>query len=116
LKIEFSLRFLKLFSQENWSKYCLAHLFTYQSFENSVLGLAYVASPLKYTIGGICSQLKSWPNDRNSMSVNTGLSSFKSTSAAQKRLLQREAELVTAHGNLKRFIPLIFHLPGSTKL
>lgn len=40
------------------SKYCLAHLFTHQTFKSkrsSVLGLAYIASPRSYAIGGICS-------------------------------------------------------------
>jgi disintegrin and metalloproteinase domain-containing protein 17 len=87
---------LELFGEENWTKYCLAHLFTYQSFENGVLGLAYVSSPLKYSVGGICSSsLRSrYPRE---LSVNIGLSSYKSTSLRQGRLLQREAELVTAH-------------------
>jgi hypothetical protein len=59
-----------------------------------VLGLAYVSSPLPYTLGGICS-----PTTRSTLtSVNTGLSSYKSVSQQQVRLLQREAELVTAHG------------------
>lgn len=40
------------------SKFCLAHLFTHQTFkskQSSVLGLAYIASPRSYAIGGICS-------------------------------------------------------------
>lgn len=40
------------------SKYCLAHLFTHQTFrskKSSVLGLAYIASHRSYAIGGICS-------------------------------------------------------------
>lgn len=80
---------------EDWSAYCLAHLFTFQSFHNSVLGLAYVSSPLPYTLGGICSAATS--RSRSPFSVNTGLSSYKSASVRQGRLLQREAELVTAH-------------------
>jgi len=87
---------LELFGEESWSKYCLAHLFTYQSFENGVLGLAYVSSPLKYSIGGICSTTLRSRYSRE-LSVNIGLSSYKSTSQRQGRLLQREAELVTAH-------------------
>jgi len=79
---------LQLFGKnEDWSAYCLAHLFTYQAFENSVLGLAYVASPLNYALGGICSRRSS------KISVNTGLSSYKSTNLFQKRLMQREGEL-----------------------
>lgn len=90
---------MKLFGQEDWTSYCLAHLFTFQSFENSVLGLAYVSSPLQYSLGGICSQ-PTRSSGRKQFSVNTGLSSFKSVSYKQGRLLQREAELVTAHGTL----------------
>ena len=83
---------LELFGKnEDWSSYCLAHLFTYQAFENSVLGLAYVASPLTYTLGGICSKSLGSRNGVNS--VNTGLSSYKSTNMFQKRLMQREGEL-----------------------
>ena len=87
---------LKLFSEEDWSPYCLAHLFTFQSFQHSVLGLAYVSSPLPYAIGGICSRPQYRSNDK-ALSVNIGLSSYKSASLRQGRLLQREAELVTAH-------------------
>lgn len=91
----------KLFGYDDWSSYCLAHLFTYQSFQNSVLGLAYVSSPLSYTLGGICSRTTTRTRPyggTGSFSVNTGLSSYKSSSMRQGRLLQREAELVTAHG------------------
>jgi disintegrin and metalloproteinase domain-containing protein 17 len=91
-------RILELFGQEDWTSYCLAHLFTYQEFENSVLGLAYVSSPLSYSLGGICSPpMSSGGAYRKHFSVNIGLSSFKSSSIKQGRLLQREAELVTAH-------------------
>lgn len=90
-------RVLELFGEEDWTPYCLAHLFTYTSFDNSVLGLAYVSSPLSNTLGGICS-ISTRSRQAGMFSVNTGLSSYKSTSQTQGRLLQREAELVTAHG------------------
>ena len=90
-------RVLELFGEEDWTSYCLAHLFTYTSFDNSVLGLAYVSSPLSNTLGGICS-ISTRSRKSAMFSVNTGLSSYKSTSQTQGRLLQREAELVTAHG------------------
>ena len=90
-------RVLELFGEEDWTSYCLAHLFTYTGFDNSVLGLAYVSSPLGNTLGGICSASTRSKQTRF-FSVNTGLSSYKSTSQTQGRLLQREAELVTAHG------------------
>ncbi len=86
---------LQLFSRDDWSDYCLSHLFTYAGFDNSVLGLAYVSSPLSYTLGGICSR-QLYRGD-NQFSLNIGLSSYKSVSQRQGRLLQREAELVTAH-------------------
>ena len=84
----------KLFSRDDYASYCLAHLFTYKSFDDNVLGLAYVSSPLTYELGGICSR----PSSRERHSFNIGLSSYKSVSLHQGRLLQREAELVTAHG------------------
>ena len=86
-----------MFGKEDWSSYCLAHLFTYQSYENSVLGLAYVSSPLHYELGGICSRQTFRSANRQPVSLNIGLSSYKSVSRNQGRLLQREAELVTAH-------------------
>lgn len=87
---------LQSFSKADYSDFCLAHLFTYQTFDHSVLGLAYVSSPLSYTLGGICSrQTFDYVNRPNSL--NIGLSSYKSVSLRQGRLLQREAELVTAH-------------------
>lgn len=89
-------KILQLFSKdEDWTPYCLAHLFTYQTFQHNVLGLAYVSSPLSYTLGGICSKPQYRKN--NQYSLNIGLSSYKSVSIRQGRLLQREAELVTAH-------------------
>ena len=90
-------RILELFGEEDWTAYCLAHLFTFQAFENSVLGLAYVSSPLAYSLGGVCSPRTRSSRGSKLFSVNTGLSSFKSASLKQGRLLQREAELVTAH-------------------
>ena len=33
---------------ETWSNYCLAHLYTNYDFDLGVLGLAYVASPIRY--------------------------------------------------------------------
>lgn len=46
-------------SQANeWSSYCLAHLFTHQPFDNNVLGLAYIAGSRATDIGGLCSPCK----------------------------------------------------------
>ena len=92
---------LVLFGNEDWTPYCLAHLFTFQNFDGNVLGLAYVSSPHSYGVGGICSPRTNNPETRRPFSVNTGLSSYRSVSERQNRLLQREAELVTAHGKVK---------------
>ena len=40
----------------DWSKYCLAHLFTYQDFADGVIGLAYVGNPKRNAVGGICTE------------------------------------------------------------
>ncbi|CAF0705583.1 unnamed protein product [Brachionus calyciflorus] len=87
---------LDQFGEEDWSSYCLAHLFTYKVLNNGVLGLAYVGSPHKNNVGGMCSEI-GWSRKTSRLSVNTGLSSYKSSSSNQGRLLQKEAELVTAH-------------------
>ena len=70
-------------------------MFTFQAFEGNVLGLAYVSSPRTYSYGGMCSGIMS--RKGTLFSSNIGLSSYKSPSASQNRLLQTEAELVTAH-------------------
>jgi len=45
----------KVFSREYSHKdYCLAHLFTDIKFEGGILGLAYVGSPRRNSVGGIC--------------------------------------------------------------
>lgn len=46
---------LKVFSREYSHKdFCLAHLFTDLKFEGGILGLAYVGSPRRNSVGGIC--------------------------------------------------------------
>ena len=85
-----------MFGFNDWTEYCLAHLFTYQSFEGSVLGLAYVGTNENHLLGGICS--RSSYRQKRKFSVNIGISSYKSSNEAQGRLLQKEAQLVTAHG------------------
>lgn len=77
---------------------CLAHLFTYQSFKNGVLGLGYIASPRVGTSGGICSAPSSsrGPDGRpRQLYYNSALSSAKSTYGAA--VITREADIVTAH-------------------
>ncbi|XP_046854378.1 ADAM 17-like protease [Xenia sp. Carnegie-2017] len=76
------------FSREDWSDYCLAHLFTYQDFRDGVIGLAYVAHADRNSRGGICSAV-----DRN-LYHNTGLSSSINWG---NQLLTSESDIVTAH-------------------
>jgi hypothetical protein len=46
---------LEVFSREYTHKdFCLAHLFTDIKFEGGILGLAYVGSPRRNSVGGIC--------------------------------------------------------------
>ncbi len=41
---------------DNASQVCLAHLFTYQDFDEGTLGLAYVAPSKQGFPGGLCSE------------------------------------------------------------
>lgn len=55
--IEFIIRnnVVQVFSREYSHKdFCLAHLFTDLKFEGGILGLAYVGSPRRNSVGGIC--------------------------------------------------------------
>nr|XP_022328505.1 ADAM 17-like protease isoform X1 [Crassostrea virginica]XP_022328507.1 ADAM 17-like protease isoform X3 [Crassostrea virginica] len=81
-------------SQANeWSSYCLAHLFTHQPFDNNVLGLAYIAGSRASDIGGLCSPLTYLSGVQ--VSLNTGFTSTMYSSGST--VLARQAELVTAH-------------------
>lgn len=88
---------LEIFSRNKENKYfCLAHLFTHQTFKTSssvVLGLAYIASPRRTSHGGICT--KEFTRDGHKVYLNSGLSS--SSNLYGRRVITREAELVTAH-------------------
>jgi len=85
---------LEMFSRETTNRrYCLAHLFTYTAFDNGVLGLAYIASPRIYSVGGLCSL--DYTKNGHKLFLNTGWSS--SLNRHQRRLLTQEADLVTAH-------------------
>jgi disintegrin and metalloproteinase domain-containing protein 17 len=85
---------LEAFSREPViNQFCLAHLFTHQTFENSVLGLAYVASPRPTSVGGICSP--SYSKDDKILYLNSGLTTTKN--AFGHGIITREAVLVTAH-------------------
>lgn len=91
-------RLLEQFSldiAEKASNACLAHLFTYQDFDEGTLGLAYVA-PAKLDIpGGLCSKpCPTTLNEQKSIYLNTGLTSTKNYG---KTILTKEADLVTTH-------------------
>uniref|UniRef100_A0A8C7P9C3 ADAM metallopeptidase domain 17 n=1 Tax=Oncorhynchus mykiss TaxID=8022 RepID=A0A8C7P9C3_ONCMY len=77
---------------DNASKVCLAHLFTYQDFDEGTLGLAYVAPSRQGIPGGLCSESK--VASPNTIYLNTGLTSTKNYG---KTILTKEADLVTTH-------------------
>ncbi|XP_062862951.1 disintegrin and metalloproteinase domain-containing protein 17a isoform X2 [Trichomycterus rosablanca] len=79
----------------NASKVCLAHLFTYQDFDEGTLGLAYVASSKEHALGGLCPKAY-YPSHsvKNPSYLNTGLTSTKNYG---KTILTKEADLVTTH-------------------
>ncbi|CAG5059197.1 unnamed protein product [Parnassius apollo] len=57
---------LEVFSREYSHKdFCLAHLFTDLKFEGGILGLAYVGSPRRNSVGGICTPAISLRNPQN---------------------------------------------------
>uniref|UniRef100_A0AAR2LTL3 ADAM metallopeptidase domain 17 n=1 Tax=Pygocentrus nattereri TaxID=42514 RepID=A0AAR2LTL3_PYGNA len=81
----------------NASKVCLAHLFTYQDFDEGTLGLAYVAPAKDGAPGGLCSKGVYKENTLSlslSIYLNTGLTSTKNYG---KTILTKEADLVTTH-------------------
>uniref|UniRef100_A0A7N8WRY4 ADAM metallopeptidase domain 17b n=1 Tax=Mastacembelus armatus TaxID=205130 RepID=A0A7N8WRY4_9TELE len=83
---------LKQFSEDiaaKASNVCLAHLFTYQDFDEGTLGLAYVA-PSKPDIPGECPSSVA----ERTIYLNTGLTSTKNYG---KTILTKEADLVTTH-------------------
>lgn len=84
-------RLLTEFSREDWGKYCLAQLFTYEDFAHGVIGLAYVANK-NTRVGGICS-----PKSRDQKGQrfhNCGLTTYINWG---RTLTTLEAMLVTAH-------------------
>uniref|UniRef100_UPI003AAF8D44 disintegrin and metalloproteinase domain-containing protein 17-like n=1 Tax=Centroberyx gerrardi TaxID=166262 RepID=UPI003AAF8D44 len=64
---------------DNASTVCLAHLFTYQDFDEGTLGLAYVAPSKPQALGGLCPKpyypSHSRLNDKKPIYLNTGLTS-----------------------------------------
>ncbi|XP_053737890.1 disintegrin and metalloproteinase domain-containing protein 17 [Synchiropus splendidus] len=89
-------RLLEQFSEDMADKaanVCLAHLFTYQDFDEGTLGLAYVAPAKPDIPGGLCSKACSASNQRL-IYLNTGLTSTKNYG---KTILTKEADLVTTH-------------------
>uniref|UniRef100_A0A8C3AFP8 ADAM metallopeptidase domain 17a n=1 Tax=Cyclopterus lumpus TaxID=8103 RepID=A0A8C3AFP8_CYCLU len=91
-------RLLEQFSSdiaENASTVCLAHLFTYQDFDEGTLGLAYVAPSKPQALGGLCPKRKDTSlSDKIAFYLNTGLTSTKNYG---KTILTKEADLVTTH-------------------
>lgn len=80
---------------EKASNVCLAHLFTYQDFDEGTLGLAYVAPSKPDIPGGLCSKAcPSSTNEQRAIFLNTGLTSTKNYG---KTILTKEADLVTTH-------------------
>lgn len=85
---------LEVFSRTGTHKsFCLSHLFTHRTFENGILGLAYVSSPRQYSYGGICSQ--PYYKDGGFLYLNTGLTTTRNSFG--NRVLTRQAVLITAH-------------------
>lgn len=85
--------FLQAFSKnEEWLQFCLAHLFTYQDFDDGVIGLAYVGNAKSNAVGGICT--KRYFTSNRWLYLNTGLSSSINWG---RKLLTEEADIVTAH-------------------
>lgn len=78
-----------------YSDYCLAHLFTAYAFSNAVLGLAYIASPSKGMLGGICSGSYYDVGIKHQIYLNTGWSS--ALNKDKEKILTQEAEIVLAH-------------------
>nr|XP_057946488.1 disintegrin and metalloproteinase domain-containing protein 17a isoform X1 [Doryrhamphus excisus] len=80
---------------ENASTVCLAHLFTYQDFDEGTLGLAYVAPSKPQALGGLCPK-PYYPSlsAKKPSYLNTGLTSTKNYG---KTILTKEADLVTTH-------------------
>uniref|UniRef100_A0A3Q1HPQ6 ADAM metallopeptidase domain 17a n=1 Tax=Acanthochromis polyacanthus TaxID=80966 RepID=A0A3Q1HPQ6_9TELE len=77
------------------STVCLAHLFTYQDFDEGTLGLAYVAPSKPQALGGLCPK-PYYPTHsvKKPSYLNTGLTSTKNYG---KTILTKEADLVTTH-------------------
>uniref|UniRef100_A0A665VPN3 Disintegrin and metalloproteinase domain-containing protein 17-like n=1 Tax=Echeneis naucrates TaxID=173247 RepID=A0A665VPN3_ECHNA len=91
-------RLLEQFSSDiagNASTVCLAHLFTYQDFDEGTLGLAYVAPSKAQALGGLCPKpYYPSPSIKKPSYLNTGLTSTKNYG---KTILTKEADLVTTH-------------------
>ncbi|GIX83684.1 ADAM 17-like protease [Caerostris extrusa] len=85
---------LEVFSRNlNHRWFCLAHLFTDQKFDGGILGLAYVGSPRRNSVGGICSP--GYVKNGYTLYLNSGLSTSRNHYG--QRVITREADLVTAH-------------------
>jgi hypothetical protein len=91
---DFGLMFAQVFSRQYAHKnFCLAHLFTDIKFDGGILGLAYVGSPRRNSVGGICTP--EYFKNGYTLYLNSGLSSSRNHYG--QRVITREADLVTAH-------------------
>ena len=68
----------------------MAHLFTDLKFEGGILGLAYVGSPRRNSVGGICTP--EYFKNGYTLYLNSGLSSSRNHYG--QRVITREADLI----------------------
>ncbi|XP_005096483.1 ADAM 17-like protease [Aplysia californica] len=87
---------LQTFSTDlTFKSYCVAHLFTHQSFQGNTLGMAYIASDRNEDIGGICSPESYIRSLQARASENTGFTSTRN--GYGETVLLQQSDLVTAH-------------------
>uniref|UniRef100_A0AC35TWF6 Peptidase M12B domain-containing protein n=1 Tax=Rhabditophanes sp. KR3021 TaxID=114890 RepID=A0AC35TWF6_9BILA len=84
--------FLSIHSQRDYSKYCLAFIFTYRDFDHDELGLAWMANPSTKIPGGICQPTQK--TFEGYQTLNTGIITLKH---GWKKVDRRESELTFAH-------------------
>uniref|UniRef100_A0A8C9YN58 ADAM metallopeptidase domain 17a n=1 Tax=Sander lucioperca TaxID=283035 RepID=A0A8C9YN58_SANLU len=90
-------RLLEQFSSDiadNASTVCLAHLFTYQDFDEGTLGLAYVAPSKPQALGGLCPKRK---ETSLSGKIAYNIYVMQHLQYITNIWLMQEADLVTTH-------------------
>ena len=93
--------FLKQFSRYNFSKHCLAALFTNRIFADLVLGLSWRGNPVPGGVGGICQSLSKYKVDSKIYSFNCLFVSM--SSQQQPRIPLRMAVLNLFHEVMHSF-------------